>query len=73
MLIKLSKFEILVTGKIFGEIAQKKEQSNVTYFRDIKSFPSKYLLTKLQNNKKLYFKGSRSSRMEIYINALING
>tara|TARA_X000000950_G_scaffold29474_2_gene31869 strand:- start:26180 stop:27343 length:1164 start_codon:yes stop_codon:yes gene_type:complete len=70
---KLSKFEILVTGKIFGEIAKKKELSNIIYFRDIKSFPSKYLLTKLQNNKKLYFKGSRSSRMEIYINALING
>ena len=46
---------------------------NILHFSSLESFPREYLIKKLKKSKKLYFKGSRSSRMEIYIDALING
>tara|TARA_B100000963_G_C22585295_1_gene652796 strand:- start:349 stop:1512 length:1164 start_codon:yes stop_codon:yes gene_type:complete len=70
---KLSKFELVVTGKIFEETLRKLNLKNILYFSDLKSFPREYLIGELKKSKKLYFKGSRSSKMEIYIDALLNG
>ncbi len=70
---KLSGFQLILTGTIFGEIQRKMNLENILHFSSLESFPREYLIKKLKKSKKLYFKGSRSSRMEIYIDALING
>ena len=70
---KLSGFQLILTGTIFGEIQRKMNFENILHFSSLESFPREYLIKKLKKSKKLYFKGSRSSRMEIYIDALING
>ena len=69
----MSGFQLILTGTIFGEIQRKMNLENILHFSSLESFPREYLIKKLKKSKKLYFKGSRSSRMEIYIDALING
>ena len=72
LLIKLKKFEIYVTGNIYKEAIKLYKLPNVRYFSNLKEFPKETLVQKLKDGKNLYFKGSRSSKMEQYLNLLLN-
>lgn len=72
LLKNLKKYEVFVTGNLFREAIKHLEKSNAKYFNGLDDFPKKILLKKLEEGKNLYFKGSRSSKMEQYLNLIIN-
>jgi UDP-N-acetylmuramyl pentapeptide synthase len=69
---QLTNYKIFVTGKIYNRISKKINSKNIVAFNNIKDFPKGILSKMLFEGKNLYFKGSRSSKMESYIEALIN-
>ena len=72
LLRQLSDFQIFLTGKIFKEVIKKITTKNVNFFENKQDFPKNYLIKQLKAGKKVYFKGSRSSKMETYLELLIN-
>ena len=68
----LADFQIFLTGKIFKEVYKKIDNQNVNFFENKEDFPKDYLIKQLKAGKKVYFKGSRSSKMENYLELLIN-
>tara|TARA_B100001989_G_scaffold136798_1_gene96899 strand:+ start:22327 stop:23475 length:1149 start_codon:yes stop_codon:yes gene_type:complete len=68
----LADFQIFLTGKIFKEVSKKTDNQNVNFFENKQDFPRDYLIKQLKAGKKVYFKGSRSSRMENYLELLLN-
>ena len=69
---ELKEYQIFVTGNIFKKVFLKAEPKQLTYFQGISDFPKDIFVKLLKEGKNLYFKGSRSSKMENYIEALIN-
>ena len=45
---------------------------NINFFENKEDFPKNYLIKQLKAGKKVYFKGSRSSKMESYLELLVN-
>ena len=72
LLRQLSNFQIFLTGKIFKEAIKKISCKNINFFENKQDFPKNYLIKQLKGGKKVYFKGSRSSKMESYLELLIN-
>ena len=72
LLKNLKEYEVFVTGDLFKKALKQSEKSNVRYFNGSYDFPKELLLKKLEEGKNLYFKGSRSSKMEQYLNLIIN-
>ena len=70
VLIKLKKYKIFVTGNLFKKALKQTKTSNVTYFHGLEDFPKQILVKKLDAGENLYFKGSRSSKMEQYLNLI---
>jgi len=68
----LADFQIFLTGKIFKEVSKKIDNQNVNFFENKQDFPKDYLIKQLKAGKKVYFKGSRSSKMEKYLELLVN-
>ena len=68
----LADFQIFLTGKIFKEVSKKIFNKNLNFFENKQDFPKNYLIKQLKAGKKVYFKGSRSSKMESYLELLIN-
>ena len=68
----LGDFQIFLTGKIFKKVTEKIDNKKVNFFENRQDFPKDYLIKQLKAGKKVYFKGSRSSKMEHYIELLIN-
>ncbi len=68
----LKEYEIFVTGKLFKEALKQLEILNVKHFSGLEDFPKETLVKKLDAGENLYFKGSRSSRMEQYLNLIID-
>ena len=68
----LSDFQLFLTGKIFGEIIKEISRKKINFFKNKEDFPKNYLINQLKAGKKVYFKGSRSSKMEDYLELLIN-
>ena len=66
------EYKVWVTGPIFKQAVFKTKSKNVNYFENEKEFPSTVFRLLLQNNENLYFKGSRSSKMERFIKLLLN-
>lgn len=66
------EYKIWVTGRIFKKAVAKTKSKNVKYFENEKEFPTAGLRLLLQNNENLYFKGSRSSKIERFIKLLLN-
>ncbi|MBL6819641.1 MAG: hypothetical protein ISQ61_00115 [SAR86 cluster bacterium] len=66
------KYKVWVTGPIFKQAITKTKSKNVNYFENEKEFPTAAFRLLLQNNENLYFKGSRSSKMERFIKLLLN-
>ena len=69
---RLSKYEIFFTGLIYKEIKDSLDNKNHVYFNNEDDFPIKYLTKQLKARKKIYFKGSRSSKMERYLKILLD-
>ena len=69
---KLSKYEIFLTGPIYNGLKDKFENNKVEFFQNEKDFPIEYLSKQLKAGKKIYFKGSRSSKMERYLKILLD-
>ena len=69
---ELKEYQIFVTGNIFKKVFSKVDSKQLTYFQGITDFPKDIFVKLLKEGKNLYFKGSRSSKMENYIEALIN-
>ena len=72
LLKKLEGYEIFVTGKIFYECLKTQKRDKLYFFENENDFPRKILSTKLDEGINLYFKGSRSSKMERYIDIIKN-
>ena len=72
LLNQLADFQIFLTGKIFKEVSKKIFNKNLNFFENKQDFPKNYLIKQLKAGKKVYFKGSRSSKMETYLELLIN-
>ena len=72
VLINLKEYEIFVTGSLFKEAIKQLETSNVKHFNGLEDFPKETLVKKLDAGENLYFKGSRSSKMEQYLNLIID-
>mgnify|MGYP001179716370 CR=1 FL=1 len=72
VLIKLKEYEIFVTGNLFKKALKQLKNSDVSYFDGLEDFPKQTLIKKLDAGKNLYFKGSRSSKMEQYLNLIID-
>ena len=72
LLNKLEGYEIFVTGKIFYECFKTQKRDKLYFFENENDFPRKILSTKLDEGINLYFKGSRSSKMERYIDIIKN-
>ena len=72
MLKNLKEYEVFVTGDLFKKAIKQSEKPNAKYFNGSYDFPKELLLKKLEEGKNLYFKGSRSSKMEQYLNLIIN-
>ena len=72
LLSKLSDFQMFLTGKIFKEISKEISSQKIKIFENKEDFPKDYLVNQLKAGKKVYFKGSRSSKMEDYLEMLIN-
>jgi len=70
MLTKLKEYEIFVTGNLFKKALEQLKTSNVNYFHGLGDFPKQTLIKKLDAGENLYFKGSRSSKMEQYLNLI---
>tara|TARA_B100000965_G_scaffold127993_1_gene106531 strand:- start:811 stop:1968 length:1158 start_codon:yes stop_codon:yes gene_type:complete len=70
VLIKLKEYKIFVTGNLFKEAIKQSKFLNVTYFHGLEDFPKQILVKKLDAGENLYFKGSRSSKMEQYLNLI---
>ena len=66
------EYKVWVTGPIFKQAISKTKSKNVNYFENEHEFPSAAFRLLLQNNENLYFKGSRSSKMERFIELLLN-
>tara|TARA_X000000368_G_scaffold175266_2_gene138208 strand:+ start:14818 stop:15975 length:1158 start_codon:yes stop_codon:yes gene_type:complete len=69
---KLNKYEIFLTGAIYNGLIDKFESNRVEFFQNEKDFPIEYLSKQLKAGKKIYFKGSRSSKMERYLKILLD-
>ena len=69
---KLNKYEIFLTGAIYNGLKDKFENNRVEFFQNEKDFPIEYLSKQLKAGKKIYFKGSRSSKMERYLKILLD-
>lgn len=69
---KLSKYEIFLTGPIYNGLKDKFENNKVEFFQNEKDFPIEHLSKQLKAGKKIYFKGSRSSKMERYLKILLD-
>ena len=69
---KLSKYEIFLTGPIYNGLKDKVENNKVEFFQNEKDFPIEHLSKQLKAGKKIYFKGSRSSKMERYLKILLD-
>ena len=72
VLTNLKEYEIFVTGSLFKEAIKQLETSNVKHFNGLEDFPKKTLIERLDDGYNLYFKGSRSSKMEQYLNLIID-
>ena len=72
VLTNLKEYEIFVTGSLFKEAIKQSETSNVKYFNGLEDFPKETLIERLDDGYNLYFKGSRSSKMEQYLNLIID-
>ena len=72
VLINLKEYEIFATGSLFKEAIKQLETSNVKHFNGLEDFPKETLVKKLDAGENLYFKGSRSSKMEQYLNLIID-
>ena len=70
VLIKLKEYEIFVTGILFKKALKQLKNLDVSYFDGLEDFPKQTLIKKLDAGKNLYFKGSRSSKMEQYLNLI---
>ena len=66
------EYKVWVTGPIFKQAVFKTKSKNVNYFENEHEFPAAAFRLLLQNNENLYFKGSRSSKMERFIELLLN-
>jgi len=66
------EYKVWVTGPIFKQAISETKSKNVNYFENEHEFPSAAFRLLLQNNENLYFKGSRSSKMERFIELLLN-
>ena len=66
------EYKVWVTGPIFKRAIAKTKSKNLNYFENERDFPTAALRLLLQNNENLYFKGSRSSKMERFIKLLLN-
>ena len=69
---KLNKYEIFLTGPIYNGLKDKFENNKVEFFQNEKDFPINYLSKQLKAGKKIYFKGSRSSKMDRYLKLLLD-
>jgi UDP-N-acetylmuramyl pentapeptide synthase len=69
---KLSKYEIFLTGDIYIGLKDRLENRKVGFFQNEQDFPNEYLSKQLKAGKKIYFKGSRSSKMERYLKILLD-
>ena len=69
---KLSKYEIFLTGDIYIGLKDRLENRKVGFFQNEQDFPNEYLSKQLKAGKKVYFKGSRSSKMERYLKILLD-
>ena len=69
---KLNKYEIFLTGAIYNGLKDKFENNKVEFFQNEKDFPINYLSKQLKAGKKIYFKGSRSSKMDRYLKLLLD-
>ena len=69
---ELAEYEIFVTGSLFKEAIKQLKTSNVKHFNGLEDFPKETLVKKLDAGQNLYFKGSRSSKMEQYLNLIID-
>lgn len=65
-------FNIWVTGPIYREARKLSKTKTVNFFEGEDDFPKEELKLALQTNNNLYFKGSRSSKMERFIKMIIN-
>ena len=72
LLKNLKEYQVFVTGDLFKKAIKQSEKPNAKYFNGSYDFPKELLLKKLEEGKNLYFKGSRSSKMEQYLNLIIN-
>ena len=69
---KLNKYEIFLTGSIYNGLKDKFKNNKVEFFQNEKDFPINYLSKQLKAGKKIYFKGSRSSKMDRYLKLLLD-
>ncbi|URQ65587.1 UDP-N-acetylmuramoyl-tripeptide--D-alanyl-D-alanine ligase [SAR86 cluster bacterium] len=69
----LKNKSVYVTGNLFKKASDILSLKSITYFKNEYDFPKETLLERLRNNEKVYIKGSRSSRMERYVDILKNG
>lgn len=65
-------YKIWVTGPIYKEAKNLCKTKSVNFFEGEDDFPKEELKLALQTNNNLYFKGSRSSKMERFIKMIIN-
>ena len=72
VLTNLKEYEIFVTGSLFKEAIKQLETSKVKHFNCLEDFPKETLIERLDDGYNLYFKGSRSSKMEQYLNLIID-
>jgi len=72
LLNQLDDYQIYFTGKIFESLKENIKNQKHIFFKGKQDFPVDYLAKQLKVGKKIYFKGSRSSKMEIYLNMLLN-
>ena len=70
--VNLTFFNEKSVTKIFKEVIKKIPSKNINFFENKQDFPKNYLIKQLKAGKKVYFKGSRSSKMESYLGLLIN-
>ena len=73
---KLDKFTFTSWNKpdldVFYECFKTQKRDKLYFFENENDFPRKILSTKLDEGINLYFKGSRSSKMERYIDIIKN-
>ena len=72
LLSQLEDFQIFITGKILKKLSRKNLAKILIFLKINKIFQKNYLIKQLKAGKKVYFKGSRSSKMESYLELLVN-